>query len=209
MAQEEGGTVRADLPTYTYLQAKEAYLVRKEREFLVNPKVPMTPKISTKPCGQFCGQTVHVEHRDSGYLMIRCTLCRAEMNGGLYHIGINEKAPKGKRAFGDLQRWNILRRDGCRCFCCGAGPEQDELEADHIIPFSQGGPTEETNGITLCRSCNQAKTDKIDLDFILRALVHANTTDADRSHDVQSEALWKVVCRVGDILKRWRAAKVA
>lgn len=55
-------------------------------------------------------------------------------------------------------RYKILRRDGFRCVVCG---EVERLEIDHILPVAKGGATEETNLRTLCRRCNQLKSDKI------------------------------------------------
>lgn len=57
------------------------------------------------------------------------------------------------------QRQRILERDGHRCQLCGAQQTDDnqtKLEIHHIRPFSQGGPTVDTNLITLCRECNQS-----------------------------------------------------
>lgn len=48
----------------------------------------------------------------------------------------------------------IFTRDGNKCLKCGS---QTNLTLDHIIPFSQGGKTEESNLQTLCRSCNTNK----------------------------------------------------
>ena len=57
------------------------------------------------------------------------------------------------------QKQRIRERDGFRCQLCGAQQTEDEqtkLEIHHIRPFSQDGPTVDTNLITLCRKCNQA-----------------------------------------------------
>jgi len=51
--------------------------------------------------------------------------------------------------------WN---RDGGKCVKCGA---QENLEFDHIIPFSKGGATTYRNMQLLCKKCNIEKTNKI------------------------------------------------
>ena len=56
------------------------------------------------------------------------------------------------------QKRRILERDGHQCQLCGVQPtgdSQTKLEVHHIRAFSQGGPTVDTNLITLCRKCNQ------------------------------------------------------
>ena len=53
------------------------------------------------------------------------------------------------------QVWN---RDGGKCVQCGS---QENLEFDHIIPFSKGGATTYRNLQLLCQKCNREKSDKI------------------------------------------------
>lgn len=49
----------------------------------------------------------------------------------------------------------VLRRDRYRCvFCNSRGP----LEVDHIIPWSAGGSDDMDNLRTLCRDCNQTRS---------------------------------------------------
>lgn len=52
----------------------------------------------------------------------------------------------------------VYRRDGGRCVYCGS---TEELQLDHIIPFSVGGATNVENLQLLCRSCNVKKSNKI------------------------------------------------
>lgn len=49
----------------------------------------------------------------------------------------------------------VYERDGFKCQVCGI---QTNLSCDHIIPESKGGPTEEANLQTLCRTCNRRKS---------------------------------------------------
>lgn len=51
--------------------------------------------------------------------------------------------------------WN---RDGGKCVKCGS---QENLEFDHIIPFSKGGANTYRNLQILCKKCNVEKSNKI------------------------------------------------
>ncbi|WP_346239384.1 DNA translocase FtsK [Niabella insulamsoli] len=53
------------------------------------------------------------------------------------------------------QVWN---RDGGRCVECGGN---EQLEFDHIIPFSKGGANTYRNLQLLCKGCNIKKSNKI------------------------------------------------
>lgn len=52
----------------------------------------------------------------------------------------------------------VYRRDGGRCVYCGS---TEDLQIDHIIPFSRGGSSELANLQLLCRKCNIEKSNKI------------------------------------------------
>ncbi len=58
-------------------------------------------------------------------------------------------------------RYVILKRDGFRCRKCGKCQADDnfvKLEVDHTIPVSRWGRTVEDNLETLCRDCNNGKS---------------------------------------------------
>ncbi len=61
-----------------------------------------------------------------------------------------------RRHFNNAEREALYIAAGARCQICG-----DRLtsnwEPDHIIPFSEGGITDVTNGQATCRPCNRAK----------------------------------------------------
>lgn len=52
----------------------------------------------------------------------------------------------------------VYKRDGGRCVYCGA---TQNLQLDHIIPFSKGGATTLENMQLLCQKCNIEKSNKI------------------------------------------------
>lgn len=53
----------------------------------------------------------------------------------------------------------VVRRDGQVCAVCKNNVLDDEIEFDHIIPFSRGGATTPENLRVLCRECNRKKGD--------------------------------------------------
>ena len=52
----------------------------------------------------------------------------------------------------------VWRRDGGKCVYCGS---TENLQFDHIIPFSKGGATTVENLQLLCQKCNLQKSNKI------------------------------------------------
>ena len=63
-----------------------------------------------------------------------------------------------RRDFTEGQREKIFSADGYQCRICGTG---EDLQADHIHPWSKGGQTIVSNGQTLCGPCNRTKSDTV------------------------------------------------
>jgi len=61
-------------------------------------------------------------------------------------------------------RYEVLKRDG-RCLLCGATPQEERLEVDHIKPRSKGGGNDVDNLQTLCGRCNRGKSNRDESDF--------------------------------------------
>jgi hypothetical protein len=49
----------------------------------------------------------------------------------------------------------VYTRDGGKCKCCGG---YENLEYDHIIPYSCGGSSDVSNIQLLCQKCNRSKS---------------------------------------------------
>lgn len=64
------------------------------------------------------------------------------------------------RAFTDNMKREAYERQQGICPNCGQHFEINEMEADHITPWSQGGTTTPENCQMLCRDCNRRKSDK-------------------------------------------------
>ena len=55
----------------------------------------------------------------------------------------------------------VVRRDNQHCRVCHKYVPDNEIEFDHIIPFSKGGPTTAENIRLLCRACNRKKSNSL------------------------------------------------
>ncbi|MGN0235196.1 MAG: HNH endonuclease family protein, partial [Paludibacteraceae bacterium] len=64
------------------------------------------------------------------------------------------------RAFDDNMRREVYERQGGICPACGRHFEIEEMDADHITPWSKGGRTVAANCQMLCKECNRRKSNK-------------------------------------------------
>ena len=55
---------------------------------------------------------------------------------------------------------SVYEQQGHKCRKCGKECTLEEMEADHITPWSQGGRTVLENCQMLCKNCNRAKSDR-------------------------------------------------
>jgi hypothetical protein len=82
---------------------------------------------------------------------------RREARLELMGISPDDDERKRRRIPQDVQN-RVWIRDGGRCVLCGSN---QDLEFDHIIPFSKGGADTYRNIQLLCTSCNKEKSDNI------------------------------------------------
>ena len=64
------------------------------------------------------------------------------------------------RAFTKSQKLAAYEKQSGICPVCGEHFEYDEMEGDHIIPWSEGGKTIPENCQMLCKTCNREKSGK-------------------------------------------------
>lgn len=57
-------------------------------------------------------------------------------------------------------KWRQYEKQKGICPICGKHFEIEQMEADHITPWSQGGHTTPDNCQMLCRDCNRRKSSK-------------------------------------------------
>ena len=75
-------------------------------------------------------------------------------------IGNDDPSVLGIRAFSDSQKRTAYEQQGGVCPHCGKKYEYEEMEGDHITPWSKGGKTELANLQMLCQACNRRKSNK-------------------------------------------------
>lgn len=64
------------------------------------------------------------------------------------------------RLFTDAMKLAAYEKQGGVCPICGGHHELNEMEADHITPWSEGGKTTLDNCQMLCRECNRRKSNR-------------------------------------------------
>ena len=78
-----------------------------------------------------------------------------------YAQDIEDDKPKRSRRISQSVKDKVWNRDGGKCVLCGSN---ENIEFDHIVPFSKGGANTYRNIQILCESCNRRKSDNIGLD---------------------------------------------
>lgn len=80
---------------------------------------------------------------------------------GIYHYVLSgDESKLNIRQFKDGAKRAAYERQKGLCAKCGKHFEYEEMEGDHIIPWSKGGRTKPENCQMLCRHCNRIKSDK-------------------------------------------------
>ena len=74
------------------------------------------------------------------------------LDGDIHHLGI--------RTFDTNTKREVYERQGGICPLCGKHFEIEQMEADHITPWVEGGRTVADNCQMLCRDCNRRKSSK-------------------------------------------------
>ena len=84
-----------------------------------------------------------------------------ERKKGIYsYVFSGDERELGIRAFDANTRREVYERQLGVCPVCGQHFELEQMEADHITPWSKGGRTIADNCQMLCRECNRRKSDK-------------------------------------------------
>ena len=84
-----------------------------------------------------------------------------EKKSGIYsYILTRDERYLGIRAFSDSVRQKVYEKQKGICPICKEHFEINQMEADHITPWHEGGKTIEENCQMLCKDCNRRKSGK-------------------------------------------------
>ncbi len=80
---------------------------------------------------------------------------------GIYpYILTNKEKYLSIRTFTEADKLTAYERQRGICAKCGEQFDIEQMEADHITPWCQGGHTTKDNCQMLCRNCNRKKSNK-------------------------------------------------
>lgn len=67
-------------------------------------------------------------------------------------------------------QFRVLKRENQICSSCGKSVRDEDVEFDHIIPWSKGGSSDEHNIRLLCVACNRKKGEKFEDEYLVKSL---------------------------------------
>lgn len=94
-------------------------------------------------------------------------------------------------------RKKVLQRCNNICVCCGQKLTPQTATIDHVVPLSRGGENTIKNYVTLCRQCNQLKSNDIYPPESIFRQFYTEKPDSDKN------PLRDVSFDVNDYFERW------
>lgn len=67
-----------------------------------------------------------------------------------------------------VTQFRVLKRENQICSDCGNVVKYEDIEFDHIIPWSKGGSSDENNIRLLCMKCNRKKGKKFEEQYLIQ-----------------------------------------
>ncbi len=122
----------------------------------LNERYPIKTQIgkSNLPESFFC-EMCGIENSSSSKFCTKCGI-------NLEYIKVNYFSSDFERSrhIPAKIRYEVYRRDGGKCVTCGSS---DNIQFDHVLPFSKGGAHTLENLQLLCQNCNLRKSDRLDI----------------------------------------------
>ncbi len=69
-----------------------------------------------------------------------------------------------------VTQFKVLKRENQICSDCGKSVKDEDVEFDHIIPWSKGGSSDENNVRLLCRDCNRKRGNKFEDMYLVKSI---------------------------------------
>lgn len=67
-----------------------------------------------------------------------------------------------------VTQFRVLKRENQICSDCGNAVKDEDIEFDHVIPWSKGGSSDENNIRLLCMKCNRKKGNKFEEQYLIQ-----------------------------------------
>ena len=78
------------------------------------------------------------------------------------HVLLSPSAFSQSRNITIERKKDVKKRDKCICQICQEIFKEEELQVDHIFPYSLGGSNQVYNLMAICKECNQDKSNRLD-----------------------------------------------
>lgn len=78
-------------------------------------------------------------------------------------------------------QFRVMKRENQICSMCGSNVQDEDAHFDHIIPFSKGGSSDESNVRLLCDQCNQKRSNRFEHEYLVRSFVEHTQKHYDLS----------------------------
>lgn len=147
----------------TFCEKTKRFRSNSRKEWVCLPCSCKKNNIQNKSICPNCSREHMAKHR-----ICKCVDC-AHKAQRVYHRAYDSKRNMMKKGRPAESIWKnkVFALDGWRCHMCNKKVQKKNIyadnaaELDHIIPISKGGLHTYDNVQTLCRSCNQKKSDSI------------------------------------------------
>jgi HNH endonuclease len=95
-------------------------------------------------------------------------------------------------------QFRVLKRENQICRECGRSVQDKDVEFDHVIPYSKGGSSDESNVRLLCKTCNRKRGASFEAKFLVDSirdhLIEPSGIEVSRVA-VASRSIWTRLCR--------------
>lgn len=78
-------------------------------------------------------------------------------------------------------QFRVMKRENQICSSCGKSVQDGDVHFDHIIPFSKGGSSEESNIRLLCDSCNLKRSNRFEAEYLVSGFIEHTQEHLDLS----------------------------